>query len=837
MQPLTPSRIHPVQRIPLVPVVAAMAAGIAAGRYLPLPTAFWALPAVAGMVAAVLAGLRKHLHAIAAGAVLATIVSLGALHARLAHFTVPDDHVVNWTDRQPILATLRARIVTSPVRTGQAPLFGYHRQEGTGFIAEAKGLRVGDGWRPVSGLVRVGVDEPAEHLAAGQDVELVGRLERFRPPSNPGEFDQAAAARRNHTLVRMSVPAADGVIVQGGPTQPWYVRLYWHVRASVRQHLLDVGDTDAHLVSAMVIGERDPALMRLNDAMIRLGISHFLSISGLHLGVFLGFVYLICRLAALSPSRSAWIVLAVLAAYMLLAEPSAPLLRSAIMAACLCAATIRRRNYGSLNALAGAAILLLALDPLQLFSPGFQLSFATVGGIVVFRRPLRGKLFGRWIRRRGLVVFRSEQRFRRYLHFTLSNWLIDAAVISLAAYLTSAPLVACHFGLFSPYASPLSVLLSPLVTAVLVPGYLSIALLWPLPGLSWAVGRAAAGAADAVVRAVDAMAVLPGSVLELYPLPAGWVALCYAAVALVVLGRRAPLGRLAGGVAAAGFVVWTVLLQLPASPPDVAELHLLSVGSGQCALLRTPSGRTVLLDAGTTRSYDAYEQVIRPFLLHERLPRPRGAFVSHANADHYNALPGLIQDGTLERLWLNPYFGRGLSGPSADESTEARLIRLAEREGVEIVRLDAGDSIRLDDRTSVEVLWPPEELRPDLSANDTSLALRIRCDDKSVLLAGDVDETGQRGLLASPAALKADALILPHHGGWEPALPEFLDAVSPAVTLVSCARDPQTVQGAGDLRARFYQRIRSTTRYHSTARNGWIRLRFGRGELAVQTMR
>ena len=107
----------------------------------------------------------------------------------------------------------------------------------------------------------------------------------------------------------------------------WVSQAFWRLRASSRQHLLACGDADGgHLLGALLLGERDPALRSLNDTMAEAGIAHFLSISGLHVGVFLGFVYFICRLLQAPPRRSAWVVLIVLGIYMLLAEPRPPLL-------------------------------------------------------------------------------------------------------------------------------------------------------------------------------------------------------------------------------------------------------------------------------------------------------------------------------------------------------------------------------------------------------------------------------------------------------------------------------------------------------------------------------
>lgn len=834
----------------MVAVAVAMSAGVAVGRYINVPAGFWLV--VVGAAVAVAAGslTRPYLRAISSAALLAAIFALGAVRLQTAYFAVGRDDIVTYTDRSPILATLRGTIVTSPMRYRTPASVGYRRPDRTGFVLRADGALTAGRWSPATGLVRAMVGAPADGLAAGQRVELVGWMGRFRPPNNPGQFDRAAAGRANGTLVWMSIPAADGATVLSGSRRRWYLRMYWNLRAATRQHLAgldsgpDGGGPDAGLVSAMIIGERRPSLARLNRAMARAGIAHFLSISGLHLGVFLGFVYLLCRLCMLRPRPSAAVVLVVLAGYLLLAEPRVPLLRSALMATALCAATLSGRRYSALNALSAAAVVLLAWDPGQLFSAGFQLSFAIVFGIVLLHRPVRRLVFGRWLRHRGLAVFRGEHSFRRWIRYKAGDWLIGAAVVGLTAYIAAAPLVAYHFGLFTPYAVVLSLLLFPLVAVVLIAGYTSMALLWPLPGLSYTIGRLAVWAAGLLARAVHAAGALPGLTVELRPVSPAWVAACYAVGLWIIFARRLSLGRVrigrllaAGGATA--LLGWTILAQLPTGRADVAELNLFSVGPGQCAVLRTPSGKTFIFDVGTLSAYDAARQVLRPAMLALGLPAPTTAFISHANTDHFNALPAMVRAGGIGRVYLNDYFGAAAApSPSRADAAPAKLMELIRRRGIGVTRLRAGDAVQLDRRTRVEVLWPPAEKRDDLSVNDTSLVLRITCDDRSVLLTGDLGELGQRTLARRGRGIAADALVMPHHGGWEQSLPDFFRAVGPRVVLMSCRhfgrRGPRR---ADDRRSRFYKMLYSLPACWSTGKSGWLRLRFGRGRLKVTTMR
>ena len=829
---------RPIRRVPLAPAAIGLGGGILAGRYLAMPTLFWASLGVASLLLAVVTLRRRHLHLVSSGAVCLMVFTIAAVHLRVVHLAIPDDHIVTYTGKRPILATLRGQIVTSPMRFTDAGIMKYRRPDRTGFILQVEAIRTKTGWSAITGLVRVSIQEPSDHLTAGQEVELVGTIGRFSRPSNPGGFDRLEAQRRNHTLVWMSVPGTDGATVLSGRTLRWYARIYWNLRAAGRQHLAALGDNSQdHVLSALIVGERAPALGSLNRVMVRAGVAHFLSISGLHLGIFLGCVYLLCRLCLLTPRRSAAIVLGVLVGYVLLSVPRAPLLRSAVMAAALCVATISRRRYTALNTLAAAWIVLLIIDPMQLFSPGFQLSFVIVVALVLGQRPVRSILFARWIRRSGLVVFRTDQRFRRRMNYFVRNWFMDAVSIILIAYAAAAPLVAYHFGLFSPYAVVLNALLFPLVVAVLVPGYISMALLWWVPGLAYAVGTVASSAADLLRRAVEALSVLPLLSIQLRPLPVGWVILCYAAMVLIVTGRHIPFGRLAATSAVIALCVWTGISQLPAAPLGAAELHMLAVNHGQCAILRTPSGRTILIDAGTMSGFDPVEQIIKPFLRHKRLPTPHVAFVSHGNADHFNALPLSVRTNSLRKIYLNNYFGLEPPSPSLSESASAEFVELLKHSETQIVRLRAGQTVELDARTKIEVLWPPRTKRDDLSVNDTSLVLRVICDGRSILLPGDINEAAQRELLAEPNSLASDVLVLPHHGAWTKSLPEFFDAVNPQIVLVSGASEPDGGSDPADPRAVFFGRLRTAVRYCTTARNGWICVRFSAGGIDVETMR
>lgn len=829
------------QPAPMALAAGALMLGIVSGRYAPLVTGVYVLAGAIGLGAAMASFFRDHLRPLTSAALAVVIFCAGAVHVRLVYFQTSPDDVLTYTGHGRILSTLRGQIETAPqILVSDANLGGYHRPPRTCFLLECREILTSEGWRAVGGLARVTIKEADRRLFAGQSVELVGSLGRIRGPDNPGQYNAAQAARDQHVMAAMSVERADAASIRSEPAGSWLSRAVCKVRALAREHWAGLGaEQDDRLLDALIIGERHPSLQSLNRTMMQAGVVHFMSISGSHLAIFLGFVYLLCRLASLTPRRSAGAALAILVIYIALAEPNAPLYRSAIMAGAVCLAVMFRRSGAAINALSLSAVILLIVDPLDLFSAGFQLSFALVAGMLLFNEPVKQLLFGRWLRRRGLMVFRDQSRAKRWFKHLAGEWLMTGVSVGVISYVVSIPLVAYHFGLFSPYAAMLSMLLSPLITFVLVPGYISLALAWPMPNFAFTFGALGAQAARLLALAVDAMKFLPGLCFELRPVPVWWVLLFYVASAAVMYCRRIPWGHTVAVAMVLGLAAATIYTQLPAPAPASAELHVLSVGSGQCVVLRVPSGKTYIIDAGTRSDVEVCQNVLLPFLRAKKFPAPSAAFVSHANTDHYAALAGLAERGELPRLYLNEFFGQGSDG--AEESPPVRYLNNLRQQGVEIIRLAAGQTIPLDERTTLEVLWPPsgrKELDSPALLNDTSLALRITCGRHRVLLPGDLGKIGQGELAALPAgAMRSDVLILPHHGGWTDKLPDFFRAVSPVIGVVSNNMEPRVPARGGEAGKRYYARLTHSCRYYSTPRNGWICVHFGGARLDVETMR
>lgn len=832
--PLSPPKPAALRaRVPMAAVAALLIGGIALGLKTPPLPALWLIAGtLAGLAGLGTLAVRRWQLMTQIAAALAIALLAGG-YAQFRYHTVRANDITLVSGPGTVLATVTGQIVSPPQTTEAGGSFpGYRPDARTTFLLRARTLHTDHGDMPISGLVNVVIDRQSLLPQAGQTVRLPGRLTRLGSPSNPGQFDWSEYQRRRGIRMRLTVPAFEHEMILTSQSSTWLSRKVWQLRISA---VASLGGTDDHyqgdLVRAMVLGQRSPALHQLQRAMVDAGVAHFLSISGLHLGMALAFIYGLCRLMNLSPRWAAITVLVLLGSYLLVAQWRVPLIRAALMAAALCAAVLAGRKVSPLNSLSLAAVIILLVDPVQVLSAGFQLSFVIVAAVLVGTEPLKQAIFGRFLKTRGLLVFRQGQWFRRWLYFRLADGAMVAIAMALAAYIAAAPLVAYHFGLLTPYAPLLGILLTPLVALIVVFGYASLAVSAGLPGLGGLLGHVAGAAAGWMAAFVKWTAILPGRTIPLRPLGAVWLACTYGVIVLTCLARRFRGGTVVVTVAVVIWAGGTLCLQRQAAPPNNAELSLLAVGNGQCGVLRVPSGDVFLIDAGTQSGFDVAGQTLMPFLRTRRWPTPTAAFISHANTDHYNALPTLVKSLGLQRVYVNETFGidtNHAGGPDA-ATTLAQLEGL----GVEIIRLHAGQAIDLDRHTRVEVLWPDSPLDKDLSINDRSLVLRVTCDQSSVLLPGDVQTPARQALLAAEAP-SADVLVLPHHGAWQSDLPAFIAATEARLLLQSVGRHRSMV-GADDGEMAFFTELREAGQLYSTREDGWIQLHFGRDGVRVNT--
>ncbi len=757
-------------RRPLLSVAGLLILGIAVHRFPPhRPGVYLAIAAVAVFIG----GLWRH--RIVRTLCIAGAVPLSGLAlAQIDRFAYPAEHIGLLAAEEPRLAHLHVRVTTAPRIVDRTP--GSHRPSPRQIMqADVQAILTTHGWQRVSGQILLHVMEPIDHLAHGDQIQILGWLSRPNPAMNPGQFDWSAHYRRDRILASVAIPHAGNVTVVSHPGPDWLTR----IRLAARKALaagFDENDVNHALLRALVLGDADPQLRDIQDLFMRTGTSHHLAISGMHIAMLGLFVFGICRLLFIAPRPAVWTGLTLVILYALVVLPSPPVIRSVLLCIAFAAGVLSRRSIDGIQLLSASAFAMLIYRPLEIYGAGFQLSFVTVLGLMLFTTPVM-----RWIDSFADPHARIARQVRpptglHRLALVFGRRLLQACVAGAAAWFVSMPLVSWHFNQLNPWAILASLLLAIPVMAALAFGLLKIAMSLIFPTVPF-LANIAAWPVMLMRWSLDALDHLPGSDWPM-PQPCAWrLFLCYGLLLLPLVPIAWSRLRLITRLAPIACLLVILPLGAASGSPNT-RLVLLSVGAGQCAVLHLPSGKTIVIDAGSATIPDAYRTILHPYLKHMAISKVDALFISHANLDHYNAAPGLLSNYAVDRLYLSPTFALRAADGSA-----ASVLDVARNHNIPIEVVHAGQSIGLDATTAIDILWPPQSA-DSLDPNESSLVLRITACGRSILLPGDIQERAQSALLRGQI-IPCDVLVAPHHGGMEKTTAKFLAACSPRTILSS----------------------------------------------------
>ena len=572
---------------------------------------------------------------------------------------------------------------------------------------------------------------------AGAQMEVAGR---WRP--RPGRF-----GRPGGILVVSEVRA---VTLGGGPAD--------RLRNTVHLVAIQLYGRRAPLVDALILGRRGDLDRGLLEDFAGSGLVHLLSISGFHLGLLAGWVFVLLRLAGVRRERAGFAAALFAVAYTVFLGWPAPAARAAALAVLLALQRGRQRMPQGGALLGTTALVVLLVDPWAVLEVGGWLSISALWGAVTFSR---------W----------SDQRLG-------DGMLLRTVVTSVGATFATAPITAAALGTVALAGIVLNLVAIPLA-AVVVPAVVASLIVGPILSSLAAPLAAGAGVGLGLLQEVARWgAAVPGGHIVV---PATlWSALPWAALLVAFLWgldrtTRGEAARRLGWVTAVSVWGWLLVTSLPDlrfRPDEGSELalHFLNVGQGDAAAIRTPGGHWLLVDGGPVGpSSDAGRSVVVPFLRRHGVRRLEAMVLSHAHADHLGGLPSVLDRIPVGEV-IDPALG------SADPLYADFLTQLDELADP-WMRGRSGDSFVLDS-VRFRVLHPDTTWAgwgQDL--NENSLVLLVEYRDFRAVLAGDAGLDAEASLAGRVG--RADLLKVGHHGSRGATGEAWLRELQPTVGVIS----------------------------------------------------
>jgi len=342
-----------------------------------------------------------------------------------------------------------------------------------------------------------------------------------------------------------------------------------------------------------------------------------------------------------------------------------------------------------------------------------------------------------------------------------------------------------HFGTLTPTACLWTPVVFPVVAIILGVGFFQIVLSMLLPTIAMGLGVILEATSNLLAGMVELIAHIDHSQIVIGKVSLTIVIIYYLGLFVWRFERlRKPI------VKQSAVAIAICLMILPAFigglSKDIArclEITCLDVGHGQAIVVSLPNGHNFLLDAGSLTRKNCGNRIVVPFLKDKGIGHLDGVFVSHDDIDHLNGLPELLASVDAKGVYVND----GFMVNAQTRSSGGFFRQWLEKNDHKLEPLERG--LKRTGSARITAIWPDKEtcLDESISDNDKSQVLLIEYGGRRVLICSDIEMFAQGKILAENPDLKADVVIMPHHGSKTNLIEHFFRQLDAEILIGSCS--------------------------------------------------
>ena len=573
-------------------------------------------------------------------------------------------------------------------------------------------------------------------------VYITGEVSIPKERSNPGTFDYRRYLKSIGIRCIITAENIENVKKAGGIAA---------LLKSAKCRTADIFESalgdDSAVVMGLLFGETSGIDEDIIETFRRGGTAHVLAVSGLHLGLLYSFLCRFKRKKRSIPADIA-IVLA-LSAYTALAGFTASVVRACLMIFIHIAGNHLNRRYDLISSTCVSMIIILAVNPMQIYSAGFQMSFLAVItlGIMIplIQKKIKGILLPMIAVQTGMVPYTMYV----FNYVSLTSVISNIPVYFIAAAMIPAGILVIAFCWLPVIAKP----------AAMITGLFVKLLLW-CNDFTYMGG-------------VFTFDVASPSVIFLAVYYIFIFYMCSEAGQIALIRRNY---KKIAAVFAAAVICGAGCSVYLSDGFEKTDMVFVDVGQGDCLHIKA-GGKNLLIDGGGSFNYNVGKSTLKPYLLKNGVTKIDMAIATHLHTDHYQGLKELSQTYRIKKLGVY----------EANSVNENHLKK--EFKTNEILYLAAGDVINMSRNVSVEVLSPDRGNPLDeKDENKNSLVLRVNVKGSSVLMTGDIDEKGEKTLIAD-TDIKADILKIAHHGSRYSSCEKFIAVAAPKIAVIQVGKN------------------------------------------------
>lgn len=665
----------------------------------------------------------------------------------------------------------------------------------------------------------------AEHIEAGDIVEISGVIRSFAKPANDGEWNAAAYYRSMNVVGYMDTPAVLSVKRPDVSLSRVFSDLSGQAASRLMRTSVWCAQEMKQVLAAMVFGGGAEVDEQLRQTLAMTGIVHILSISGLHISCLGWFCYRLFSVLTRHELPAAIGAVGCMVVYVCFVGTPLSALRALVMFSYALGAKLAGRTADQGISLAFALACVLCWRPFSFTQSGFLFSFGAVCSIYCYLACKTKK-----------KIHNTRSPVRK-----LINSCVDALCVSVFVFFGTLPISLSQNFYVSPYSILFNLLVIPTVSILMFCSVLSFLAGFFGPALSSAALSIGCLLMQGIVSAAEWILTLPGAVivcgcpaivqcLFYYGLMGGGLFL-YFRKRRSEYGAGASVSRLRrffrkGCFVIAAVCTCAVLMIRWTSLFAGSAVTMLDVGQGDGFVMTFADQSAYLIDGGSSDHRVLGENILEPFLMSRGITDISCAFVSHGDEDHISGLMYLLQK-QRDQIYAPVKIRSVAISDASDRDDRLRDLRtLAIQAGAAVCEMAAGDQMA-SGHAFFFCLYPRRDAREG-DANEASMVLSVRGSDGfSVLFTGDIGQQQEREVIELAASfqysLQHHVLKAAHHGSKTSSSKEFLNAVCPQIVLLSCGQNNRYGHPHRETMERL---LNQTGTVLQTARLGQVGVRF-----------
>ncbi|MCX7611933.1 MAG: DNA internalization-related competence protein ComEC/Rec2 [Ignavibacterium sp.] len=600
-----------------------------------------------------------------------------------------------------------------------------------------------------------------DNINPGNKISFSGTFIQARSVRNPGEFDyKKYLLSKGITGIITSYQDSSFKILNRETN--FYTNLIFNIRKYLDEVIHKTHNKQtAGLLRGLLLADRSEIDNETKLNFINAGVIHILAVSGLHVGYILLFFFVI--FGRFNLYLKSIFVIAGIFCFMLITGVPASVFRATLMASIIIIAFLTNRSTNLVNSIALSSVIILLIQPQQIFNPGFQLSYSAVLSIALI-----------------YPILQKEIQQMKIKNEIVKKILLFIGV-SFSAQIGTLPFTVAYFNKISVIALLANLFVIPLAALIVGLGIITIL----IGSISYAFasffGITNNFFTALMFKVVEVTGNYEYSHIKIsdYSILDGLIFYSFLALFIYGMNRiyKPAIKILFSIFIFSNIYVFSLLDDKELLENGKLNVLMIDVDQGDSFLIKFPEGKTALIDAGKSDPFfDVGERVIIPLLDYLGIKKIDYGFISHFDNDHYGGFYSLLVNQRIKEVFI----------PEPDSSSKSIKFNKFLDELKIPKRIYHKEKLMVDNSAIYILNDTTEKYFDRLSSNDRSGVKKIVFGETSFLFLGDVEIPAERYYTQFESKmLDADVLKVGHHGSKTGSSEEFLNAVSPKISLIS----------------------------------------------------